>query len=71
MPNHSQFGNTLNSLGAFLLMQEQTDEAERLLERALPITERAGKDASIYADTIAGLGMVISRETTGQRRTLP
>ena len=23
--NHSQFGNTLNSLGALLLMQEQTD----------------------------------------------
>ena len=56
--NHSQFGNTLNSLGALLLLQEQTDEAERLLERALPITERAGKDSSIYADTIAGLGMV-------------
>src|SRR5262249_9161375 len=46
--DHSQFGNTLNSLGALFLMQGQTDEAERLLERALPITERAGKDASIY-----------------------
>jgi tetratricopeptide (TPR) repeat protein len=56
--NHSQFGNTLNSLGALLLMQDQVDEAERLLERALPITERAGKDTSMYADTIAGLGMV-------------
>jgi CHAT domain-containing protein/tetratricopeptide (TPR) repeat protein len=56
--NHSQFGNTLNSLGALLLMQGQTDEAERLLERALPITERAGKDSGIYAATIASLGMV-------------
>jgi CHAT domain-containing protein/tetratricopeptide (TPR) repeat protein len=57
-PNHTQFGNTLNTLGGLLLVQGQTDEAERLLERALPITERAGKDTSIYADTIAGLGMV-------------
>ena len=56
--NHSQFGSTLNSLGALLLLQEQTDEAERLLERARPITERAGKDASVYADTIAALSIV-------------
>jgi CHAT domain-containing protein len=56
--DHSQFGGVLNTLGAFLLLQEQTDEAERLLERALPITERAGKDSTIYADTIAALGVV-------------
>jgi len=56
--DHSQFGAVLNTLGAFLLLQEKTDEAERLLERALPITEKAGKDATIYADTIAGLGVV-------------
>ena len=55
---HSQFGGALNTLGAFLLLQEKTDEAERLFERALPITEKAGKDAIIYADTIAGLGVV-------------
>jgi CHAT domain-containing protein/tetratricopeptide (TPR) repeat protein len=56
--DHSQFGNTLTSLGALLLLQGQTDEADRLLQRALPITEKAGRSASIFADTIAGLGFV-------------
>ena len=69
--DHSQFGNALNTLGAFLLLQEQTDEAERLLERALPITERAGKTQPFTRIPSLGWGSCISRGRTGPGHTQP
>jgi CHAT domain-containing protein len=57
-PDHSQTGEIVSSLAFLLLSQDKTDEAERLFERALPITARAGKDDVGYASNIAGLSMV-------------
>jgi len=65
-PDHSQTGEIMSSLAFLLLSQDKTDEAERLFERALPITARAGKDDVGYASNIAGLSMVYFKRGLGQ-----
>lgn len=57
-PEHSNTGDIIDSLAMLHFRQDQLDEAERLFERALPITAKAGKDDSRYGSTIAGLSMV-------------
>ena len=57
-PDHSQTGSVLVSLAMLYLQQEQTDEALRLFERALPITANAGTDDLGYATNMAGIGLV-------------
>ena len=40
------------------LVEDRLDEAERLFERALPISEKAGRDSRGHANNMAGLGMI-------------
>jgi CHAT domain-containing protein len=56
--DHSLTGDLMTTLAFYLLDQDQTDEAERYFERALPISERAGREGMAYSDNIAGLGLV-------------
>jgi CHAT domain-containing protein/tetratricopeptide (TPR) repeat protein len=57
-PDHSQVGDILSSLALLHLQQDQLDDAERLFERALPITAKSGKDDTSYGSTMAGVAMV-------------
>lgn len=57
-PHHDSTGDTLSALAVHALVEDRLDEAERLFERALPFSEKAGRDSRSYANNMAGLGMM-------------
>lgn len=57
-PDHASTGGTLSALAVHAMFENRLDEAERLFERALPISEKEGRDSRAYADIVAGLGLI-------------
>jgi len=57
-PHHDSTGDILSALAVHALGEDRLDEAERLFERALPISETAGRNNRSHANNIAGLGMI-------------
>lgn len=56
--DHDATGETLTALAAHALAQDRLDEAEKLFERALPLSEKTGRNSRGHANNLAGLGMV-------------